>query len=303
MVLTRKNDEAVVVGGLEAFERMITITVVESKNGRVRLGFQADADIPVHRFEVWERICGETVQRIRDTALHRKQLHLAEHCGTRELFCVVKSNISVDGVLKGEPNEWATLRWTDEFGNSIAPFFTSLESSQPFLKEMNGWQLKRYPVSFVVEVILADIKQETSFYTIDPASTEKFKALNPVQFLTELIYRKHPMGIETQDLVAEHADIVPIEALFGEGRDPNAEVEYRRLLAVADLIFGVDVKSGKQSIVFGRLPLEELVRTGQSNILGVVNVGLDQETMELEKLATLVQDIKGHHDYYGAAAV
>ena len=72
--------------------------------------------------------------------------------GTSELCCVVKSNISDDVVLKGEPNEWATLRWTDEFGNSIAPFFTSLESGQPFLKEMNGWQLKRYPVSFVVEV-------------------------------------------------------------------------------------------------------------------------------------------------------
>jgi hypothetical protein len=220
--------------------------------------------------------------------------------GTSELCCVVKSNISDDVVLKGEPNEWATLRWTDEFGNSIAPFFTSVESGQPFLKEMNGWQLKRYPVSFVVECILADIRQETSFYTIDPVSTEKFKALSPVQFLTELICRKRPVGIETQGLVLEHPDIVPIEALFGEGRDPNAEIDYRRLLADADLIFGVDVVSGKQSIMFGRLSLEELVRTGQSNILGVVNIGLDQETMEIEKLATLVQDIKGHHDYCGA---
>jgi hypothetical protein len=222
--------------------------------------------------------------------------------GTSELCCVMKRNISDDGVLKGEPNEWATLRWTDEFGNSIAPFFTSLESGQPFIKEMNGWQLKSYPVSFVVECILADIKQETSFYTIDPVSTEQFKALSPVQFLTELICRKHPVGIETQGLVRQHPDIVPIEALFGEGRDPNSEVDYRRLLADADLIFGVDVMSGKQFILFGRLSLEKLVRTGQSNTLGVVNVGLDQETMEIEKLATLVQDIKGHHDYCGAGA-
>ena len=220
--------------------------------------------------------------------------------GTSELCCVVKSNISDHVVLKGDPNEWATLRWTDEFGNSIAPFFTSLESGQPFLKETNGWQLKRYPVSFVVEVILADIKQETSFYTIDPVSTENFKALSPVQFLTELICRKHHAGNERQGLILEHPDIVPIEALFGEGRDPNSEVDYRRLLADADLIFGVDVMSGKQFTLFGRLSLEELVRTGQSNTLGVVNVGIDQETMEIEKLATLVQDIKGHHDYCGA---
>jgi hypothetical protein len=222
--------------------------------------------------------------------------------GTRELCCVVKSNISDDVAIEGGPKEWETLTWTDEFGNSIAPFFSSLECGQPFLEEMNGWQLKRYPISFVVEVILADIKRETSFYTIDPVSTENFKALTPVQFLTELICRKHLAGLETQEIVLEHHDIVPIKDLFGEGRDPHAEAECRRLLAVADLIFGVDAMSGKQSIVFGRLSLTKLLRTGQSNILGVVNIGLDHETLELEQLATLVQDIKGHHDYYGAAA-
>jgi len=215
---------------------------------------------------------------------------------------VAKSNVRADIVLNGEPNEWVTLRWTDEFGNSIAPFFTSLQSGQLFLKEMNGWQLKCYPVCFVVEVILADIKQETSFYAIDPVSTETFKALSPVQFLTELISREHPVGIEAHDQVLQHQDIIPIEALFGEGRDPDAEVESRRLLAVADLIFGVDVMSGKQSLMFGRSSLKELVRTGQSNILSVVNVGLDQDAMEIEKLATLVERIKGYHDYYRAGA-
>ncbi len=222
--------------------------------------------------------------------------------GTSELCCVVKRNSSADVVLNGEPNEWDTFRWTDEFGNSIAPFFTSLESGRPFLQEMTGWQLKCYPVSFVVECILADIKKETSFYTIDPVSTETFEALSPVQFLTGLICRKPLVGIETHDAALEHPDIVPIEVLFGAGPDPNAEAEYRRLLADADLIFGVDVLSEKQFILFGRLSLEELLDTGESNILGVVNVGLDQETTEIEKLATLVQDIKGHHDYYGIGA-
>ena len=60
LVLSRKNDEAVVIGGSAGFERTITVKVVEIKNGRVRLGFQADADVPVHRLEVWERIRGET---------------------------------------------------------------------------------------------------------------------------------------------------------------------------------------------------------------------------------------------------
>ena len=60
LVLSRKNDEAVVIGGSVGFERMIKVTVLGIKNGNVRLGFEADADVPVHRLEVWERICEET---------------------------------------------------------------------------------------------------------------------------------------------------------------------------------------------------------------------------------------------------
>jgi len=100
----------------------------------------------------------------------------------------------------------------------------------------------------------------------------------------------------TQALFHEHEDTIPFEALFGGGRDPQADVEYRRLPAVADVVFGIDVMRGKQSILFGGVSLEDLVRTGQSKILGIVNVGLGQETMGIERLATLVQDIKGHHD-------
>jgi len=35
---------------------MLKVTVLEIKGGKVRLGFEADADLPVHRAEVWERI-------------------------------------------------------------------------------------------------------------------------------------------------------------------------------------------------------------------------------------------------------
>ena len=206
---------------------------------------------------------------------------------------MVKSELTDDVGPEHEPSAWTTFRWSDEFGNSIAPFFTSLEAGQPFLKEMTGWQLKRYPVTFVVAVILADIKQDTSFYTIDPVSTRRFKALSPVQFLTDLIYRRHLVENEMQALIHEHEGVIPIEAFFGDGRDPHADVAYRQLLSVADVIFGIDVVRGTQSIVFGSLSLEELVRTGQSNILGVVNVGLGQEPRGLEKLTTLVHEIKG----------
>ena len=38
------------------FERLLKITVLELKNGSVRLGFEVDSCVPVHRFEIWEKI-------------------------------------------------------------------------------------------------------------------------------------------------------------------------------------------------------------------------------------------------------
>lgn len=57
LVLSRKSREAVVVGGFGRFERRLKITVLEIRGANVRLGFEAPADVPVHRWEVWERIC------------------------------------------------------------------------------------------------------------------------------------------------------------------------------------------------------------------------------------------------------
>jgi carbon storage regulator CsrA len=57
LVLSRKTQESVVVGGADRFERMLKVTVLDIRGGRVKLGFEVDADVPVHRFEVWEQIC------------------------------------------------------------------------------------------------------------------------------------------------------------------------------------------------------------------------------------------------------
>jgi carbon storage regulator CsrA len=56
LVLSRKQQESVVVGGSEGFDLMLKVTVLEIQGGKVRLGFEADAKVPVHRWEVWERI-------------------------------------------------------------------------------------------------------------------------------------------------------------------------------------------------------------------------------------------------------
>ena len=58
LVLSRKNLESVVVGGADGFCRLLRVKVLEIRRGRVRLGFEVDSDIPVHRLEVWERIHG-----------------------------------------------------------------------------------------------------------------------------------------------------------------------------------------------------------------------------------------------------
>jgi carbon storage regulator CsrA len=56
LVLSRKQHEAVVVGGSAGFERALKVTVLEINGRSVRLGFEADKEVPVHRWEVWERI-------------------------------------------------------------------------------------------------------------------------------------------------------------------------------------------------------------------------------------------------------
>jgi carbon storage regulator len=57
LVLTRKNRESVVIARPEDLQVMLEITILDIEGGRVRLGFQADNKMPIHRREVWDRIC------------------------------------------------------------------------------------------------------------------------------------------------------------------------------------------------------------------------------------------------------
>ena len=56
LVLTRRTEESVVIGDPHTSERLLKVTVLGIGGGKVRLGFEASADFPVHRLEVWERI-------------------------------------------------------------------------------------------------------------------------------------------------------------------------------------------------------------------------------------------------------
>jgi len=56
LVLSRKNQESVIIGAEEGLGSTVKVTVVEIGSGSVRLGFEAKKTVAVHREEVWERI-------------------------------------------------------------------------------------------------------------------------------------------------------------------------------------------------------------------------------------------------------
>ncbi len=51
LVLSRQKDESVIIADGE-----IVITVVDIRGDKVRLGFAASTDIPIHRKEIWDKI-------------------------------------------------------------------------------------------------------------------------------------------------------------------------------------------------------------------------------------------------------
>jgi carbon storage regulator CsrA len=55
LVLSRRYQESVMVGGGDGFEHLLKVTVLEIKGQNVRLGFEVDESVPVHRWEVWEK--------------------------------------------------------------------------------------------------------------------------------------------------------------------------------------------------------------------------------------------------------
>jgi carbon storage regulator CsrA len=59
LILARKKQESVVVGGASIAEKLLKVTVLDIRGSTVRLGFEADSSVAVHRHEVWERICAK----------------------------------------------------------------------------------------------------------------------------------------------------------------------------------------------------------------------------------------------------
>ena len=56
LVLSRKSRESIVIGGAGGMLREFTVTVLEIRGGKVKLGFNADPSISVQRSEVLARL-------------------------------------------------------------------------------------------------------------------------------------------------------------------------------------------------------------------------------------------------------
>ncbi len=65
LVLSRKKQEAVVVGGANGVARLVKVTVLDINGRSVRLGFEAEADIPIMRCELCDRIVAENLAKLK----------------------------------------------------------------------------------------------------------------------------------------------------------------------------------------------------------------------------------------------
>jgi carbon storage regulator len=59
LVLARKNKESVVIATPDNSHELVRVTVIDICEGRVKLGFEAERDVPIHREEIWERLRAE----------------------------------------------------------------------------------------------------------------------------------------------------------------------------------------------------------------------------------------------------
>lgn len=62
LVLTRKPGESIVIGN------EVTVTIVEMRNGQVRIGIEAPRSIEVHRKEVYEQVMAQNMAAVTQAA-------------------------------------------------------------------------------------------------------------------------------------------------------------------------------------------------------------------------------------------
>ena len=61
LVLSRKIGERIMIGD------NIVVTVTDCQGDRVKLGFECPPEVPIHRQEVYDRMCGERAAKLNAT--------------------------------------------------------------------------------------------------------------------------------------------------------------------------------------------------------------------------------------------
>ena len=83
---------------------------------------------------------------------------------------------------------------------------------------------------------------------------------------------------------------VPINALFdASGVRPNLSADPRVAPHEAEVIFGIDIMSGNEFLLYGKDTLQAIVKSGEARQVKFLAIGLDQETDELEKACALMK--------------
>lgn len=58
LLMSRKKQESVIIGTVLDTRFQVRVTVLEISGKQVKLGFEAEGDVPIQRWELWQRIHG-----------------------------------------------------------------------------------------------------------------------------------------------------------------------------------------------------------------------------------------------------
>jgi hypothetical protein len=95
---------------------------------------------------------------------------------------------------------------------------------------------------------------------------------------------------------------IPIDALFdvsGVGPNVHGDFDAREALHVASVIIGRDVMTRDEFILCGRETIERIARGEdvEESATLCIELDLEADSEELERITVLIEKIKGRHDY------
>ena len=92
--------------------------------------------------------------------------------------------------------------------------------------------------------------------------------------------------------------MIPINALLAPpAEESNAASTPRQMLDLADIVYLVSEDSERDILVFGKDKLAQIAKSDIPEGARVLRVGIERHSDQLDNLLSLVQSVKGSHDY------